>query len=208
MPWLILAPFFFSGSVLLLAFLAFMLGSSSYTSAGHETQNIASSGYYLLEASSVKITSNNNTLTKLSSPWGGSLHERQRLAWPIVRRLSERENLDPALVMALVQVESRFNPSVVSNRGAAGLMQINPVTARHLGLADPMNPEANLAAGIRYLSKLHKMFDNDIRLVLAAYNAGPGRVQAAGGVVPPIKETVAFVDKVLNQTDHFRSRFQ
>jgi soluble lytic murein transglycosylase-like protein len=150
----------------------------------------------------------NALLSRGHSPWLGSLHERQELAWPLVRRFSEQENLDPALIMALVQVESRFDPTVISKRGAAGLMQINRVTARHLGLDDPLNPEANLAAGIRYLSKLSKMFDNNTRLMLAAYNAGPGRVQAAGGEVPAIKETQEFVDKVLNHSSYFRGRFQ
>jgi soluble lytic murein transglycosylase-like protein len=151
---------------------------------------------------------NNQSIMPAHSPWAGSLEQRQKLAWPMVRRLSEREDLDPALVMALVQVESRFNPTIVSHKGAVGLMQINPPTARHLGLQNPTDPEANLRAGIKYLGSLSRRFDNDIRLILAAYNAGPNRVQAAGGIIPPIKETQEFVEKVLGQREIFRNRFQ
>jgi soluble lytic murein transglycosylase-like protein len=140
------------------------------------------------------------------SPWAGSLEQRQRLAWPMVRRFSEREDLDPALVMALVQVESRFNPTVVSHKGAVGLMQINPPTARYLGLKNPTDPEANLRAGIKYLGRLSRMFDNDLHLMLAAYNAGPNRVREAGRIIPPIKETQEFVVNVLNQREIFRNR--
>jgi len=138
--------------------------------------------------------------------WDLPLKQRQAKAWPLVQRYSEKYDVDPILVMALVQVESVFRPQAVSRRRAVGLMQINPVTARHLGLSDPMEPEANLEAGIRYLASLKDAFDDDLKLTLAAYNAGPTTVRRLGKV-PPIKETQAFVNRVLGQVDHFRTRF-
>ncbi len=142
-------------------------------------------------------------------PWDESpLWERQMHYWPVVRRLSEREGMDPALVMAVVHVESRFDPWAVSEAGAQGLMQINPVTAAELGLDNPLDPEDNLRAGIRYLSSLKKTFRNDMVLALAAYNAGPTKVHRAGGALPDIDETRLFVNQVLAQADNYRDRFQ
>lgn len=135
------------------------------------------------------------------------LEMRQRLWWPMVRKLARRYELDPALVMAVIQTESCFNPRAVSHKGAQGLMQIVPVTADHLGLKNPLDPKANLKAGIRYLAQLKKAFDGDLVMVLAAYNAGPTKV-AALGAVPDHKETRAYVVKVLALADNFRSRFQ
>lgn len=135
------------------------------------------------------------------------LAERQRLIWPLVRAISEEEGVDPLLVMALVQVESRFDPWAVSERGAAGLMQITPQTRQELGLDNPLHPEANLRAGIRYLAALHEIF-NDESLALAAYNAGPRRVQEAGGAVPDIGQTRDFVAQVQSQKGEFRQRFR
>lgn len=135
------------------------------------------------------------------------LEIRQRRWWPTVRRLARRRNLDPALVMAVIQVESCFNPKAVSHKGAQGLMQIVPETATHLGLKNPMDPNANLRAGIRYLAQLKKAFKGDLVLALAAYNAGPTKV-ASLGAVPDHQETRQFVVKVLTLADSFRNRFQ
>ncbi len=135
------------------------------------------------------------------------LEQRQRKWWPIIRRLSRRYGLDPCLVMALIQAESSFDPQAQSHRGAQGLMQINGPTARHLGLDDPLDPRANLEAGIRYLAWLKNLFKDDMVLTLAAYNAGPTKVLKIGRV-PDHKETRAFVLKVLGSVDQFRQRFQ
>ncbi len=135
------------------------------------------------------------------------LAERQRLLWPLVRAISEEEGVDPLLVMALVQVESRFDPWAVSERGAAGLMQITPQTSQELGLDNPLHPESNLRAGIRYLAGLHQTFTSET-LALAAYNAGPRRVQEAGGAVPDIGQTRDFVAQVQNLKSEFRQRFR
>ena len=136
-----------------------------------------------------------------------TLEQRQRKYWPVVRRLAQEHNLDPALVMALIQVESKFRPRAVSRRGAVGLMQILPETGKALGIANIHDPHTNLEAGIRYLAWLKKIFNNNQRLVLAAYNAGPTKVLEMGRV-PSYRETRGFVTKVLARVDHFRDRFE
>ncbi|GEM_PF-1290155 len=134
------------------------------------------------------------------------LEDRQRHYWPLVRLLADERDVDPALVMAIIQVESSFSPLALSPRGAMGLMQINPITAQHLGLADPLDPESNLEAGILYLTKLREHFKGDLDLMLAAYNAGPTRVAAVGGI-PNIPETKRYVKAVRKKIDYFRARF-
>ncbi len=134
------------------------------------------------------------------------LRQRQQVVWPLVRRAARKHGLEPALVMAVIQTESRFLPQARSQRGAQGLMQINPVTARHLKLSRPLDPQANLEAGVGYLAKLYKEFEGDLRLTLAAYNAGPAKVAEAGGV-PDIPETRQYVAEVLEHLDHFRARY-
>lgn len=112
-----------------------------------------------------------------------------------IRQAALAEGVDPALVAAIVQVESGFNPQATSEKGAVGLMQVLPETAMLVGVASHHEPEANLRAGCRYLRLLFEDFGGDVELVLAAYNAGPGAVYKSGGI-PPYRETQAFVLKV------------
>ncbi|KHK02540.1 lytic transglycosylase domain-containing protein [Desulfovibrio sp. TomC] len=114
---------------------------------------------------------------------------------PFIRYYCRRHGVDPGLVRAMVEVESGFAVRAVSPKGAAGLMQIMPGTGHDLGLADAFDGANNLEAGIRYMHALLEAY-GDVRLALAAYNAGPGRVKK-GGSVPDIPETKAYVDKVL-----------
>ena len=134
------------------------------------------------------------------------LEMRQRIYWPRVRDYADQNDLDPLLVMAVIQVESTFNPYALSKRGAAGLMQIVPGTAEHLGLTDPFDADANVEAGTRYLKWLFKVFKGDERLALAAYNAGPTKVLNKGRV-PRLKETLRYIRRVMQHKDRFRSRF-
>ena len=114
---------------------------------------------------------------------------------PIICRQAERYNLDPWLVKAIIKTESNFYPYAGSYAGAGGLMQLMPATASSLGCKDRFDPESNIAAGCRYLRQMLNMFDNDYRLAIAAYNAGPGNVRSYGGV-PPFRETQNYVNKI------------
>jgi hypothetical protein len=111
---------------------------------------------------------------------------------------ARRHSLDPDLVQAVVAVESGFRPDAVSPKGAQGLMQLMPYTARALGVKDSFDPAANLDGGTRYLRALIKRYGGDVTRALAAYNAGEGAVARHGGV-PPYPETLAYVRKVLER---------
>lgn len=114
-----------------------------------------------------------------------------------VAELAGRYDLSPALIEALVWQESRWRPAAISPKGARGLAQLMPSTARELGV-DPDDPLANLEGGARYLREQLDRFDGDLEKALAAYNAGPGRVQRASGV-PRIRETQNYVAAVMER---------
>jgi len=116
----------------------------------------------------------------------------------LVAEAAQRHGLDPALVMAVVGVESGFQPQAVSPKGAQGLMQLMPRTARELGVADPFDPASNLDGGSRYLSSLVARYEGDLTRALAAYNAGMAAVARHGGV-PPYAETRNYVRRVLGR---------
>ncbi len=121
-----------------------------------------------------------------------------RLPWTeVVHRESDRFGLDPQLVRAVIHVESGEDPGAVSPKGAQGLMQLMPGTARDLGVTDAFRPQENVRGGISYLASLIERFRGRLDLALAAYNAGPGAVERHGGI-PPYRETQEFVRKVLS----------
>lgn len=107
-----------------------------------------------------------------------------------------RQQVDSRLVQAVIQVESSYNRWAVSRKGAQGLMQLMPDTARGLQVADPFDPEQNIRGGTAYLRQMLDLFEQRLELALAAYNAGPGAVQRHGGV-PPYRETREYVRRVL-----------
>jgi soluble lytic murein transglycosylase-like protein len=119
-----------------------------------------------------------------------------RLFDEVIVEHSKMHNIRPDLVRAVVQVESAFNPYAVSPKGAQGLMQLMPATARALGVSNPFNPLDNIRGGVRYLRQLLDRYDNDEVLALAAYNAGPEAVAKYGQKVPPYRETRNYVTKV------------
>jgi soluble lytic murein transglycosylase-like protein len=112
----------------------------------------------------------------------------------LVRQAAETYHVDPLLVRSVIRVESDFNPYAISSKGAEGLMQLIPATARRFGVTDSFNPKENIEAGVRYLKYLQTVFGDD-RLALAAYNAGEGAV-AKYNWIPPYPETQDYVKKV------------
>jgi soluble lytic murein transglycosylase-like protein len=115
---------------------------------------------------------------------------------PLIRQYASLQGVRPDLVRAVIQVESAFNPRAVSPKGAMGLMQLMPATAKEFGVIDPFNPTENIRAGVHYLRRLLDRYNDDEQLALAAYNAGPGAVQKYGNTVPPYKETRNYVEKI------------
>jgi membrane-bound lytic murein transglycosylase MltF len=114
----------------------------------------------------------------------------------VVGSASHRYHLDPDLVNSVIRAESGFNPKAVSRKGAKGLMQLEPQTAAQLGVSDVFDPSANVDGGTRYLRELLVRYDFDLIKALAAYNAGPQRVEQYHGV-PPYYETQAYVARVV-----------
>ncbi len=120
----------------------------------------------------------------------------------IINGASEKYGVPAALIAAIIKAESNFNPRARSHRGAIGLMQIDPATREHLRLYKPYDPKANVSAGTKYFSYLLKIFDGDVKLALAAYNAGPGNVRKYGDV-PPFPQTQNYIPKVLKYYSEF-----
>ena len=114
----------------------------------------------------------------------------------VVRAACARNNVDPDLVNSLIAAESGFNPNAVSRKGAQGLMQLMPRTAAWLGVPNALDPASNVEGGTRYLRELLVHYNNDLIKVLAAYNAGPERVEQYHGL-PPYPETVAYVARII-----------
>lgn len=122
----------------------------------------------------------------------------------IIFRIAHRHRVDPAMVQAIIMAESSFNPNAVSKRGAMGLMQLMPNTAKSLGIEDPLNPEHNITGGVLYFKNLLKEFHGDVKLALAAYNAGIRKVKEYQGV-PPFKSTQVYIEKVLEYYQRYKS---
>lgn len=125
----------------------------------------------------------------------------------LIRRVAHEEQVDPALLHAVVAVESGYNPRALSPKGAAGLMQLMPDTARRYAVSDVWDPTQNLRAGARYLRDLLGTFNDNLTLALAAYNAGEQAVIRAGLRVPPYAETRSYVPRVLDYYSRYRSGY-
>ncbi len=115
----------------------------------------------------------------------------------IIEQVAMRHNVDPALIKAIIMAESGYNPNAVSKKGAIGLMQLMPKTAHELGVKELFDPEDNVEAGVRYFKRLLRRFGGNVRLALAAYNAGSTKVRRYRGI-PPIGATRYYVRKVFH----------
>lgn len=126
-----------------------------------------------------------------------AMQRRRQALEPLINSAARAHKLKPELVHAVVRAESAYQARAVSSKGARGLMQLMPATAKQLGVRDAFDPRQNLQGGSKYLSKLLQIFDNDMRLALAAYNAGENAVARYGNEIPPFPETQQYVRKVL-----------
>jgi soluble lytic murein transglycosylase-like protein len=128
--------------------------------------------------------------------WLAKQRNRRTQFDALIDRYAAQYGVDPVLVRAVIQVESDFNPMCVSNKGARGLMQLMPETARRYGVRRVHDPEDNIRGGVAYLAFLLNNFSNDLPRVLAAYNAGEGAVAKYAGI-PPYSETMTYVKRAL-----------
>jgi soluble lytic murein transglycosylase-like protein len=124
----------------------------------------------------------------------------------IIEKAATAASVEPNLLRAVIVVESGFNSRAVSKRGAMGLMQLMPATATRFGVSNPYDPLQNVHAGARYLKFLIDRFGQDVRLALAAYNAGEDAVDRNGGQIPPFSETMAYVPRVMKIYQMLRSQ--
>ena len=129
----------------------------------------------------------------------------ERLLQPVILEASERYKVDYAIIRAIIMAESSYNLMAISKKGAEGLMQLMPNTAMELGVTDSFNPTQNIHAGVRYFKKLLKRFKGNVRLALAAYNAGSENVREYNGI-PPFKATHSYIKKVLHYQRYYQQQ--
>ena len=121
----------------------------------------------------------------------------------LISEFSNKYQVDFALIKAMIRAESGFNPNAISRKGAKGLMQLMPETALRMNVSNIFNPKENIEGGVRYFKNLLSLFNNDLRLSLAAYNAGENLVSQLGSV-PPYRETMDYIRKVLYYHQSYR----
>jgi soluble lytic murein transglycosylase-like protein len=134
-----------------------------------------------------------------------ALQRRRATLDPFIQRTAAKQLVDPALVRAVIEIESQFQNHAVSRRGAVGAMQLMPDTARRYRVADRRDARQNIEGGVAYLKDLLTRFDGNVALVLAAYNAGEHAVDRQGRVIPRYRETMLYVPQVLDAYLRYRT---
>jgi soluble lytic murein transglycosylase-like protein len=170
-----------------------------WSTTEHRYKPVPTNGALMRAARSAASEVNTYLGDKRSAqPYG---HQRLNVAFTsadidaAIDQAAERHNVDPNLVRSVVKVESNFNPNAVSRKGAMGLMQLMPATARSLNVSNPFDPQQNVDAGVRHLKKLLESYGGDVSLTLAAYNAGAGAVARSAGI-PRFAETQNYVRRI------------
>lgn len=150
---------------------------------------------------SAAVADSTDSLQTRAAALGKAAADTVRVHGRAIEAAARETGLEPELVLAVIMQESGGNAGAVSPRGARGLMQLMPGTARDLGVRNPHDPATGIGGGARYLAQMRDRYDGDLTLALAAYNAGPGNVDRAGRSVPPFRETQNYVARI---TDMFR----
>lgn len=157
----------------------------------------ADNRYVLILKSAVPVVAMDNKLSApQSATFATALTQPQLLAH--IEQSAQNNQLDSELIQAVIHVESAFKVQAKSHKGAQGLMQLMPTTASRMGVKNSYDPAQNIEGGAKYLRELLTLFNNDLSLALAAYNAGENAVMRYGNRIPPYKETQAYVPKVLS----------
>lgn len=143
---------------------------------------------------------------KLQTKSAPSTRAKQSSLDSIIREKAQQYGLDPALIGSIVAIESAYNPSAVSSKGAVGAMQLIPSTAKQYGVSDPYDAQQNLDGGARYLKDLLAAYNDNLPLALAAYNAGQRNVSKHHQRIPPFAETMLYVPKVLAKMAEFQQQ--
>ncbi|ADI29119.1 transglycosylase SLT domain-containing protein [Methylotenera versatilis] len=174
--------------------------------------NIAKADVYidLSQTAEISITQDSEHYTlKIEEPYSAPSPKRVALSSHSAEHInalpfnaeviiaSNESAIEPALIHAVISAESNHNPYAQSKKGAYGLMQLMPETSRRFNVKNKNDPKQNVVAGAKYLRELLNIFNGDLNLTLAAYNAGPAAVKKYGGKIPPYKETLDYVPKVL-----------
>ncbi len=191
MPKLLLSKIFFVSGM----FFSGLASADVYKYVAHDGRVFFSdspkhSGYKRV-IKSRKITSK-----KVRKPYR-AFNKNKKKFDPLIKKIASKHKIDPKLLHAIIRAESAYNPNAVSRVGAVGLMQLMPATAKRYGVKNRRNPKQNITGGTRYLKDLLKMFNSNLKLAVAAYNAGENAVIKYRNSIPPYRETRNYVKKVL-----------
>jgi len=169
----------------------------------HYTDKPNHAGYQLIIQSGNRLPSKAKRFSSSKLP---SLHKKYDKYKSLVEEIAALTQVEPALLHAMIETESNYNPKAISPKGAVGLMQLMPATAKRFGVTDRTDATANIYGGARYLRYLLQLFNGNLKLALAGYNAGENAVKRYGNKIPPYRETKNYVKKVMRRYRAYQMR--